>query len=193
MKTEIFEDLALRQLDALYGYALRLTRDTEAAEDLVQETYARAMGHCGKIADGHAVRPTLFRILHNLFVDHWRKRQRNPVVVSTDALAEEAGLDTLPALGDPDNPRDRLLNESLPEEVERALSDLPEDWREAIWLREIEDYSYEEISRITETPVGTVRSRLARARRALVASLESYARCLRIIPGANGQKGHQAP
>ena len=188
MKAKQFESISLRHLDALYGYAMRLARNYENAEDLVQETYARAFAHCDRVPDAGAVRPTLFRILHNLFVDQWRASRRGPVMVSTDSMQDASGQDSLPFLRDPDNPRDLLMRDALSDEVESALSQLDEAWRETLWLREIEDFSYEEISRVTEVPIGTVRSRLARARRALAASLAEYARSRGVIPRNAGRK-----
>lgn len=188
MKTKQFESISLRHLDALYGYAMRLARNYENAEDLVQETYARAFAHCDRVSGAGAVRPTLFRILHNLFVDRWRASQRGPVMISIDSMQEASGQDSLPFLRDPDNPRDLLMRDALSDEVESALSQLDEAWRETLWLREIEDFSYEEISRITEVPIGTVRSRLARARRALAARLTEYARSRGVIPRSTERK-----
>lgn len=176
MNAEQFETEALPHLDDLYRYALRLSRRPENAEDLVQETFARAFKTRERLTERKAIRPTLFRILHNLYVDEWRARTRGPLMISTDSIQDEYEADSLPFLIDRQNPRDLLLQEALSDEIEEALAGLDEAWRQTILLREIEEFSYEEISRITEVPIGTVRSRLARARKALAEKLDGYAR-----------------
>ena len=144
MKLEAFEPLGLKHLDALYGYALRLARKPEDAEDLVQETYARAIEHVARFSDPALIRPTLFRMLHNLYVDHWRADQRGPIMISAEVVS--ASPESAALLSDPDNPRDALLRDALSDEVERALSELDDEWRHTIWLREIEGVTYAEIS-----------------------------------------------
>lgn len=189
MRAKEFEAHAIQYLDGLYRYGLRLARNPERAEDLVQETFARAIAHVDRIATKEAIRPTLAKIMHNLFVDEWRAVQRGPVMISTDAL--EDGDSALPLVCPAGNVRETMLRESLSDEVERAMHGLADAWRETIWLREIEGFSYEEISSITNVPVGTVRSRLARARRALADQLEDYARDRGIGTGGKARRGKQ--
>lgn len=174
------KDEALAHLDALYGYAWKLARSHEDAEDLVQEAYTRLAG-MSRIPENPAeFRPLLFRIVHNAFVDQWRARQRAPLMISTDRLQEDGVLDSVPSLQDSRTPLDEMLRAGLSDELEKALDELDAEWRETLWLREIEGFSYEEISSITESPIGTVRSRLSRARGALATRLRDYARTLGI-------------
>lgn len=175
-----FKDEALTHLDALYGYAWKLARSHEDAEDLVQEAYTRLAGMSRMPENPAEYRPLLFRIVHNAFVDQWRARQRAPLMISTDRLQEDGVFDLFPALQDARTPLQELMRDGLSDEVERALSELDAEWRETLWLREIEGFSYEEISNITESPIGTVRSRLSRARGTLAARLRDYARTLGI-------------
>jgi RNA polymerase sigma-70 factor, ECF subfamily len=169
IRTQTFETEALRHLDSLYRYALRLARNPERAEDLVQETYVRAASSVGRLAEVKAIRPTLFRILHNLFIDQWRADQRGPIMISTDTAGDNHA--PLPLLCTDDNPREALFRNALSDEVEQALSELDATWRETLWLRDVEGYSYAEISQMTSAPIGSVRSRLARARRAMADKL----------------------
>jgi RNA polymerase sigma-70 factor (ECF subfamily) len=163
-----FEESALQQLDALYEFALRLTRDWQQAEDLVQDTYARAFASRASIVKGAELRPYMFRILRNRHIDLWRAQRR-----SQQEVPLEPDLEPICPLG---TPLDTILSSVLSEQVEAALQSLQPPWRETLWLREVEDFSYEEISLITEVPIGTVRSRLSRARRMLFQQLEAYAR-----------------
>jgi len=140
----------------------------------VQETYARAIAKVDRIPSVKAIKPTLYKILHNLFVDQWRAEQRAPLMISAD-LMDDQGQSTVPLVCPSGSPRDQLIRNAFSDEVEMALDDLDDAWRETLWLREIEGYSYEEISATTRVPVGTVRSRLARARRRMADKLETFA------------------
>lgn len=189
LRDEEFEVLALECLDALYGYALRLSRQPETADDLVQSTFAKALGRREMFDSPQSVRPLLFRILHNQFVDDWRARRRGPSIVSMDGLVAR-GPAGFPAFCADGNPRDELLKSALSDEVEAALETLDEDLRQTLMLREIEDMSYQEISDVTDVPLGTVRSRLARARRKLASILEGFGRThgyLRSQPRQSGE------
>ena len=151
-----FRREAVACLDGLYSFALSLTRDGLAAEDLVQETYVRALAAHRKAAPGENVRAWLFTILHNV----WRneRRRKHPA-----ALDDAPGLaDRLVAPGgDPEGALDRKETRDL---VRRAIARLPEAFREVVILRCLEGFSYRDLAHILGCPAGTVMSRLARAR-----------------------------
>ena len=154
-----FESLVLPHRDALYGHALALTRNPDEAEDLVQETTLRALrGWEGFRADG-PVRAWLLTILRNLFINSYRTRARQPRHVSLDALENPDPL--IPSLPGPERMVfGRLENEALG----RAVANLPSDYRDVLILSDMRGMSYQEISETLHVPIGTVRSRLSRAR-----------------------------
>ncbi len=164
---ERFESEALPLLRELYGAALRLTRNPSDAEDLVQDTYLRAYRAFDSFEEGTNLRAWLYRILTNAFINQYRKRQRQPQTVSEDELPEWYLYDRL-AEQDAEASAEAQVLESLPDEdVQRALADLPEQFRLAVLLADVEGFSYREIADILEVPIGTVMSRLHRGRRAL--------------------------
>jgi len=140
----------LEFLDDLYAFALRLTQNRERAEDLVQETYLRHLSS-GRSTPVE-LRPYLFRTLRNLHIDQWRRTQKGPATGLIERLPEAA---------------DVVLEGMLSEWMEEALTQLDGCFRETLWLREVEGFSYAEIASITGVPVNTVRSRLSRARQQL--------------------------
>ena len=154
-----FEKLVLPHRDALYGHALALTRNPDEAEDLVQETTLRALrGFDGFRADG-PIRAWLLTILRNLFINSYRTRVRQPRSVSLDAMENPDPL--MPALPGPERfVFGRMENEAL----FRAIGKLPADYREVLILSDMRGMSYQEISDLLHVPIGTVRSRLSRAR-----------------------------
>jgi len=164
MNRDPFSQAALAELDRLYSAALRLCRSPQEAEDLVQEVYAQAFEKRSQLLDLAKIRPWLHRILHGRFIDHQRKKRRTPALVAVEALEDyddlvsDTGLRVIEAA---------VIEEALQEEVETALRKLPEDQRVIVVLREISGLSYEEISEATACPVGTVRSRLSRARKCM--------------------------
>jgi len=169
-----FETLMLPHLDALYRTAYHLTRSPEEAEDLTQETYLRAY-RAFDTCRGDNVKAWLFAILRHIFLDAYRRQQRSPILVdlealetATDNLTEEGFLDTHAV-------EDHFLAGLIDEDVERALASLPATWRLVILLADVEDFSYQEIADITQTPIGTVMSRLHRARRRLADHLRAVA------------------
>jgi RNA polymerase sigma-70 factor (ECF subfamily) len=170
-----FEQDALALVDRLYAAALRLTRNEADAQDLVQDTYLRAFRSSGQFAAGTNLRGWMFTILHNAFLNQRRDRGRSPIDADSDAV-EQAPDDRQTAR----NPEELLLRETLDADLQAALDSLPAAYREAVWLRDVEQFSYQEIARIVGVPVGTVMSRIARGRRALyedlVARSGAYAR-----------------
>ena len=162
---------ALILLDALYGTALRLTRDADRAQDLVQDTYLKAFRARARFTEGTNLKAWLFTILHNT----WRNRQRDRARtrVDFDSEAVEAAAENVSDIraNAIESPEALLLRADLGVELKAALERLPEAFREAVWLRDVEELTYQEIARILEIPVGTVMSRISRGRRQLVQQL----------------------
>lgn len=167
---DAFEREAERAFPSLLGTALRLTRSREEAEDLAQEAIVRAY-HAFDRFDGTNFRAWVLRILTNLYINRYRQRQRGPQIAS---LEEDAVLE--PVAADGQVPDRQLLDNLVGAEVEEALAQVPEDFRIAVVLSDIEGMSYQEIADAVNVPIGTVRSRLARGRAMLRRMLESYAR-----------------
>lgn len=173
---ERFERDALPLLDQLYGAALRMTRNPADAEDLVQETYMKAFAAFDSFAEGTNLRAWLFRILTNTYINIYRKKQRQPFQAGTDELTDwhlhEAASHTSTGLRSAEM---EALDQLLDADVAAALASLPEDFRVAVYLADVEGFSYQEIADMMETPVGTVMSRLHRGRKQLRESLLEYA------------------
>ena len=156
-----FETDALTHLDALYGTALRLTRNEADAQDLVQDTYVKAFKARKQFTPGTNLKAWLFTILHNTFRNNRRDSGRDPIEVDSDRVDLAAPAD--PA----DTPEEHLLREAMGPELQTALDSLPEAFREAVWLRDVEEFPYAEIAEMLGVPVGTVMSRISRGRRML--------------------------
>lgn len=167
------EKAAVGMLDRLYSFALRLTRDPVEAEDLVQETYVRALQRLDTLRDPGALRTWIFRVMYTVFASRWKNTQRGPVRVEVDEI-DDLGRHEVPGTYIPD-PREAFFARLLPDEMETAVRKLPEVFRTPLLLQAIEGMSYDEISVILDCPVGTVRSRLARARAALSAEFKQMA------------------
>ena len=163
-----FEAEALTYLDSLYRAALRLTRVPADAEDLVQETYLRAFRASESFEPDTNLRAWLFTILHNTARNRARDRAREHVTVDSEAVDRAA--DTRP--GRADTPEALLLRDTLAPELQAAIDDLPETFRQAVWLRDVEEFSYAEIAAMMEIPIGTVMSRISRGRRMLFERLK---------------------
>jgi RNA polymerase sigma-70 factor (ECF subfamily) len=165
-----FERAALPHMNALYGMAHRLTRRTEDASDLVQETYLRAYRTFAGFVPGTNAKAWLFTILYSVFANRYRKERRTPREVPIHELEERLARED-PLEGSP------FADGGPPaEEVERALAELPEPFRVAVLLVDVEELSYGEAAAALGCPVGTLRSRLHRARRLLYGMLQEYAR-----------------
>ncbi len=160
--------------DALFGTALRLTRNRQDAEDLLQETYLRAFAHYDGFREGTNLKAWLFRILKNGFINRYRQRKAGPREVDLErggTTFESALEEAVPPAA---TPEDELLGRSLDGDVARALASLPEDFRLVVELVDLQDFSYREVADILETPLGTVMSRLYRGRRLLEETLLAY-------------------
>src|SRR5512143_2955853 len=165
-----FEDEALASLDSLYRTALRLTRVPADAEDLVQETYLKAFRAADSFRPGTNLRAWLFTILHNTALNRVRDRAREAVSVDSEIVERAAELP--PTGGAPETPETLLLRETMTPELQAAIDALPTAFREAVWLRDVEEFSYAEIAEMLSIPVGTVMSRISRGRRMLFDRLQ---------------------
>jgi RNA polymerase sigma-70 factor (ECF subfamily) len=166
-----FEEEALPLLPGLYRAALRLTRNPADAEDLVQEAYLRAYRGFHQFEPGTNLKAWLYRILTNSFINTYRKKQREPQTVPDEDI-EDWYLYNRLAREAPDSSAEAVVLESMPDEdVRAALEGLPEQYRAAVLLADVEGFSYKEIAEILEIPIGTVMSRLHRGRKALEKAL----------------------
>lgn len=173
---EDFEAEALEHLDRLYAAAFRMTRNAADAEDVVQETYAKAFASQASYTPGTNLRAWLYRILTNTYINTYRKAQRSPQT-SDHADVEDWQL-AAAASHDATGLRSaemEALDQTPDQTVVEALSDLPENYRLAVWLSDVEGFAYKEIAEIMDTPIGTVMSRLNRGRAQLRAKLADYA------------------
>jgi RNA polymerase sigma-70 factor, ECF subfamily len=164
---EAFAEAALSHLDSLYGTALRLTRRPQDAEDLVQDTYLKAFRAAHQFEPGTNLKAWLFTILHNTYRNMRRHDGRNPVDVDNDAV-ERAADDA----GGGQTPEQILTRATLDRDLQEALDTLPEAFRQAVWLRDVEELAYADIARVLDIPIGTVMSRISRGRRALYDALQ---------------------
>jgi RNA polymerase sigma-70 factor (ECF subfamily) len=180
---DAFETQVLAILGPLHGVARRLTKNDADAEDLVAESITRAWRARESLADGSAFRAWMFRILNNTFISERRKAQARPreELLVEDSGEEEGAFSIFERLHRPfllwlANPEQEFLDKLLREDLDRALAALPEHYRLAVVMADIEGLKYGEIAEILDVPIGTVRSRLARARSALQRMLWNVAR-----------------
>ncbi|MFD3687982.1 sigma-70 family RNA polymerase sigma factor [Nocardiopsis sp. NPDC058631] len=163
--------------DQLYPTALRMTRNPADAEDLVQETFAKAFANFHQFRAGTNLRAWLYRILTNTFINSYRKKQREPRQDTTDEIKDwqlaAAEAHTSSGMRSAEN---EVLDHLPDSDIKQALARLPEEFQEVIYLVDIEGYAYKEVAARMGTPLGTVMSRLHRARRQLREMLSDYAR-----------------
>lgn len=171
-----FERDALPFLDALYSAALRMTKHPESAEDLVQETYAKAFSSFHQFTEGTNLRAWLYRILTTTFINIYRKEQRQPLIADGE-LEEWQIAEAATHTSDQGKSAEVEALEQLPDsDIKNALQELPEEFRLAIYFVDVEGFSYKEVAEILNVPTGTVMSRLHRGRKLLRESLADYAK-----------------
>ena len=167
-----FDRDVLSLLPSLYGAALRMTRNPADAEDLLQETALRAYRGFASFQEGTNLKAWLYRILTNSFINTYRKKQREPVTVEgPDDIDEWYLYDRLGARSVEPSAESEVLEQLPDEDVQRALETLPEGFRMAVLLADVQGFSYKEIAEILDIPIGTVMSRLHRGRKALEKAL----------------------
>ena len=173
-----FAELAMPYMSALYSAALRMTRNPSDAEDLVQETYLRAYRGFGGFKEGTNLKAWLYKILTNTFINSYRAKKRRPDEVDLDDSEDFflyrrlGGLESVAA----DRTPEAEVLDSIPDEVvKEALEALPEQFRMAVLLADVEGFHYKEIAEILDIPIGTVMSRLHRGRKALQKRLYEFA------------------
>jgi RNA polymerase sigma factor (sigma-70 family) len=171
---QIFETELFPHMEALKTFAYHLTYNEEDADDLVQETYLKAHKFIENYDSGTNAKAWLFKILKNAYINEYRKKVRRPTKVDLDDFVsmregEEPNRATFHDL------RQEIFDNTMGDEVTIALNSLPVEFRTVILLCDIENFSYEEIAKILELPIGTVRSRLFRARNMLKDKLKQYA------------------
>ena len=173
----LFEEQALPLLDQLYGGAMRLTRNPQDAEDLIQETYLKAYNNFGSFKQGTNLKAWLYRIMTNTYINSYRKAKRRPTESSADELSDfqlytTAGHDSTGL----ESAEVEALKQMPDSQISEAMNDLPEDYRMVVYYADVVGLAYKEIAEIMDTPLGTVMSRLHRGRKLLRTALKDVAR-----------------
>ncbi len=173
-KNETFNKEFVPYLDSAYNFAYKLTLDEDEAKDLVQDTYMKAFRFINSFERGTNAKAWLFKILKNSFINEFRRRQKQPATVDYQEVEQVYNSDDV----DEDytvDLRSESVQDMIGDEVTNAINALPIDFRTVIILCDLEDFTYEEMAKILDIPIGTVRSRLHRARSILKISLQHYA------------------
>ena len=178
-KDDAFHREAVPHIDALYGTALRLTKSESDAEDLIQETMLKAFRYFDKYENGTNCKAWLFKIMHNTFINRYRKKQKRKEYLIDDdyrPLQERAEAPEHTPFHEHYESEEQLYFKMFGDEVKEALEEVPVDFRMVVLLADLQDFAYKEIADIMDCPIGTVMSRLYRGRRMLQAELADYAK-----------------
>ena len=174
-----YEEEAVAHIDALYGTALRLTKSESDAEDLIQETMLKAFRYFDKYENGTNCKAWLFKIMHNTFINRYRKKQKRKEYLIDDdyrPLQERAEAPEHTPFHEDFDSEEQLYFKMFGDEVKEALEQVPVDFRMVVLLADLQDFAYKEIAEIMDCPIGTVMSRLYRGRRMLQDQLTEYAK-----------------
>jgi RNA polymerase sigma-70 factor (ECF subfamily) len=174
-KHKEFEQQALPHMEVLYNYALRITRNAEDANDLLQETFLKAYRFWDKFEQGTNLRAWMFRIMKNTYINLYRKEVKEPDTVDYDEIESYYNI-IRDESSDDNDLQQKIFGQLLDDDVSKALESLPEEFKTVVILCDIEGLSYEEIAEFLQIPVGTVRSRLHRGRKILYTQLYDYAK-----------------
>ncbi len=190
-----FAEQAMRYMDQLYSHALRMTRNASDAEDLVQETYLKAYRGFGGFQEGTNLRAWLFRILTNSYINSYRKKQRRP---DESDLGDVEDMFLYRRLGGAEtaslsrSAEDELFEHLTEAEVKEAIEALPEQYRDAVLLADVDGFAYKEIAEILDVPIGTVMSRLHRGRKRLQQELYEFGRRRGLVPDAEADPSEES-
>ena len=176
-RSQLFEEQAMEHIDKLYAHAMRKTGNSADANDLVQETYLKAFAAFDQFQQGTNIKAWLHRILENTYINQYRKQQNQPYYSPLEELEDWQLGDAESRTATSSRSAEAEAIDHLPASaIKDALQALPEDFRAAVYLVDVEGYSYQEVADIMETPTGTVMSRLHRGRKLLRQQLADYAR-----------------
>jgi RNA polymerase sigma-70 factor, ECF subfamily len=183
-----FSDLAMEYMPQLYTAALRMTRNAADAEDLVQETYLKAYRAFSSFTAGTNLKAWLYRILTNTYINSYRSKKRRPQISDVEDVEDLYLYRRLTPDGSNlgRSAEDEVLETITDDEVKAAIEELPENFRMAVLLADVEGFSYKEIADITDVPIGTVMSRIHRGRRALQKTLFGYAEARGLVGTSSG-------
>ena len=177
-----FAELAMEHMPALYTAALRMTRNAADAEDLVQETYLKAYRGFGSFSEGTNLKAWLYRILTNTYINAYRAAKRRPEVSDVEDVEDLYLYHRIaPEDGSTRSAEEEVLAGFTDDEVKAAIEALPDAFRIAVLLADVEGFSYKEIAEITDVPIGTVMSRIHRGRRALQKTLAGFAQARGLV------------
>ncbi len=177
-KYRIFDKEFMPHIDSMYNFAFRLTNDEDDANDLVQDTYLKAFRFISSFEEGTNAKAWLFRILKNSFINDFRKKSKEPSKVDYQDVETTYNSEEDAETNQTVDLRAESVQDLIGDEIATALNSLPVDFRTVIILCDVEGFTYEEMAKILDIPIGTVRSRLHRARMLLKDKLKKYAKSL---------------